>query len=72
MKKKEYDQIDKYCKKLKIDWFASPWDIDSLNFLKQYNLKYNKVPSAMLTNLDLLKAIAKEKNTHSYQLGCQI
>lgn len=59
--KKEYDQIDKYCKKLKIDWFASPWDIDSLDFLKQYNLKYNKVPSAMLTNLDLLKAIAKEK-----------
>ena len=30
---KEYNQIDIYCKKLKIKWFASPWDVKSLNFL---------------------------------------
>ena len=58
---KEYREIDKYCKKLKIIWFASAWDIESLNFLKKFKLKYNKVASAMLTNLDLVKAIAKEK-----------
>ena len=35
--KKEYDIIDKYCKKIKIKWFASAWDINSLNFLKRYH-----------------------------------
>ena len=32
--KKEYDEISKYCKELEIDWFASCWDVDSLNFIK--------------------------------------
>lgn len=58
---REYKEIDRYCKKLKILWFASAWDIESLKFLKRFKLKYNKVASAMLTNLDLVKAIAKEK-----------
>ena len=31
--KKEYDEISKYCKDFEIDWFASCWDVDSLNFL---------------------------------------
>ena len=35
--KDEYDEIDDYCKKLGIDWFASAWDLNSLKFLKQYN-----------------------------------
>ena len=38
----EYQEIDKYCKELNIDWFASAWDMDSLVFLKQFNLKFNK------------------------------
>ncbi len=59
--KKEFDQIDAYCKKKKIHWFASPWDIPSLNFLKRYKLKFMKVPSAMLTNLELVKEISKLK-----------
>lgn len=58
---KEYIAIDKYCKKLKIEWFASPWDIYSLNFLKQFKLKYQKVASAMLKNYALLERIAKER-----------
>ena len=41
--KKEYDQIDSYLEK-KIDWFASAWDINSLNFLDNYNLQYQKLP----------------------------
>jgi len=59
--KKEYDIIDTYCKEREIEWFASAWDIESQNFLKQYNLKYNKVASAMLTHTPLLKIISQEK-----------
>ena len=59
--KKEYDVIDKFCKKLNIIWFASPWDIPSNNFLNQYKLRYNKIASPMLTNLALLNAVAKQK-----------
>lgn len=57
----EYVEIDKYCKEKNIKWFASAWDLDSQLFLQQFNLKYNKVASAMLVNYDLLKTIAKEK-----------
>lgn len=59
--KNEYDIIDKYCKENNIFWYASAWDIDSQLFLQAYDLKYNKVASAMLTNIDLLKIIAEEK-----------
>ena len=59
--KKEYDVIDQYCKNKNIVWYASAWDLDSKLFLRNYNLKYNKVASAMLTNIDLLKMIAEEK-----------
>jgi len=58
--KEEYDIIDNYCKQQKIDWFASAWDIESQMFLRQYNLKYNKVASPMLTHLPLLEIIAEE------------
>jgi N-acetylneuraminate synthase len=58
--KKEFDIIDKYCKEKGIEWFASAWDIDSQKFLQQYELKHNKVASAMLTNIPLLEEIAKE------------
>ena len=61
---KEYDQIDNYCKKLKIEWFASARDIKSLIFLDKYNLKFNKVASAMIIDKDFLKEIAtKRKHT---------
>jgi N-acetylneuraminate synthase len=58
--KNEYDEIDKYCSTLDIDWFASAWDVDSQLFLQNYNLKYNKISSAMLTNNELLNVVAKE------------
>ena len=58
---KEYDIIDKFCKKIKIHWFASPWDIPSVQFLKKYKLKYSKVASAMIINRNLLTEIAKQK-----------
>ena len=59
--KKEFDEINKFCKKINIIWFASPWDIPSNNFLKKYRLKFNKIASPMLTNLELLKSVAKQK-----------
>lgn len=54
--KQEYDEIDKYCKQQGIDWSASPWDMDSLEFLKQYSIPFIKLPSAMLTHDELLEA----------------
>lgn len=59
--KEEYDIIDAYCKEKQIDWFASAWDIEAQKFLQQYNLKYNKVASAMLVQEDFLQMVAKEK-----------
>ena len=58
---KQYDEINKFCKKNKIEWFASAWDIPSVKFLKKYKLKYSKVASAMIVNLKLLNEIAKQK-----------
>jgi N-acetylneuraminate synthase len=66
---KEYKIIDQYCKKKNIEWFASPWDIDSVNFLKQFKCKFNKVASAMLTNINLLEEIAKEKKHTFVSVG---
>jgi N-acetylneuraminate synthase len=58
--KKEFNAIDKHCKKLGIEWFASAWDVDSQIFLRKYNSNYNKVASPMLTNKNLIEAIAEE------------
>ncbi len=57
--KSDYDVIDAYCKSKKIRWSASPWDIDSLNFLNEYNIPFIKIPSALLTDLKLIKESAK-------------
>lgn len=56
----EYKEIDTYCKKKGIEWFASAWDIESVKFLRQFNLKYNKIASAMIVHEDLLKEVASE------------
>lgn len=58
--KEQYAEIDRYCKEKNILWYASAWDTDSQLFLQQFDCKYNKVASAMLTKDDLLEIIAKE------------
>ena len=58
---KEYDEINDYCKKKNIIWFSSAWDINSLKFLDKYDLKYNKIASAMLTDEIFLNEVAKRK-----------
>tara|TARA_Y100000589_G_C27174677_1_gene638204 strand:+ start:111 stop:947 length:837 start_codon:yes stop_codon:yes gene_type:complete len=57
----EYDVIDKYCKNLEIDWFASSWDIESQKLMRRYNFPHNKIASAMATNIDFLDVVASEK-----------
>ncbi len=58
--KNQYDEISQYCKTKNIEWFASAWDLNSQEFLQQFDCKYNKVASAMIVYEDLLKMIAKE------------
>jgi N-acetylneuraminate synthase len=56
----QYQEIDAYCKKLGIEWFASAWDIESQIFLRQFECKYNKIASAMIVYDDLLREVASE------------
>ncbi len=63
---KEYQEINDYCNKKKITWFASAWDLNSLNFLKQFDLKYNKIASAMIVDENFLTEVAKEKNVQQF------
>ncbi len=53
----DYKEIDIYCKELGIDWSASAWDIESIEFLKAFNLPFFKVPSDKNTDLDFIKAL---------------
>ena len=55
--KKEYQQIDLYCKKRGILWFASPWDEESVDFLERFDVPCHKVASASLTDDGLLQYI---------------
>jgi len=60
--RKEYEVINDYCKFRGIKWSASVWDIDSFNFIDEYSsddVPFIKIPSAQLTNIDLLKAVNK-------------
>ena len=57
----DYKEIDKYCKKNDIIWFASAWDKNSLKFLQNFDLKFNKIASAMIVDKNFLSEVAKEK-----------
>ena len=53
----EYREIDRYCREVGITWFASVWDTPSVDFMEQFNPVCYKVPSAALTDHELLKRI---------------
>jgi len=57
---KQYEVIDKYCKKKKIDWYVSCWDVNSQIQMRRFKTRFNKVPSPMLVHEKLLKTIAEE------------
>lgn len=56
-----YNEIDSTCRANGIDWFASPWDIKSVQFLQNYNPVAVKIASAMLTHQELVEEIGKLK-----------
>ena len=57
----DYWEIDNYCKELDIDWFVSCWDINSQIEMRVFSTKWNKVASAMATNIPFLEIVASEK-----------
>jgi N-acetylneuraminate synthase len=56
---KEYEIIDTYCKEKPIDWTASVWDLNSLEFMMNFDVPFIKIPSAQLTNHELVSELAK-------------
>jgi N-acetylneuraminate synthase len=57
----EYLAIDDFCREQNIPWFASAWDLKSLNFLDKFNLPYAKLASAMLADENFMHALAARK-----------
>ena len=57
----EFNEINRYCKELNIEWFASAWDVKSLEFLDNYNLNYHKIASAMIVDHNFLNHVAQRK-----------
>lgn len=57
----EYVAIDRYCREKPILWSASVWDIPSLEFLLKFDIPFLKVPSAKLTDNELMKEVASSR-----------
>ncbi len=53
----EYRELFAYAKERGLLCFASPWDLDSIDFLEKLNPPCHKVASAMITNHSLLRKI---------------
>ena len=59
MSEEKQIKLYKYCKKIKIDFLSSAFDLKSLRFLKSLKLNYYKIPSGEITNLPLLEEYGK-------------
>ena len=57
----QYKTLNEFAKKNRIELFVSCWDTNSLKKMKPLKFKYNKIASAMITNLKFLNEVAKEK-----------
>jgi N-acetylneuraminate synthase len=53
----EYAEINRYCKEKGIDWFTSVWDVPSVEFMEQFQPVCYKIPSASLTDHELLRCL---------------
>jgi N-acetylneuraminate synthase len=53
----EYDAISRYCAERGVVWFASPWDVPSVEFLEKHDVPAQKIASASLTDDELLAAV---------------
>lgn len=58
---KQYEELDSFCKTIGIDWFVSCWDEVSQVKMKVFKTRYNKVASAMATNIEFLKLVSSER-----------
>lgn len=65
----EYEELNKYCNYVGIDWSASAWDIPSLHFLDQFELKFHKVASALATYTEFLEEVANTGITSIVSTG---
>ncbi|GAA3988917.1 N-acetylneuraminate synthase [Thermobifida alba] len=54
----EYTEIAKICDENGLQWFASPWDVPSVEFLESFDVVAHKVASASITDHELLRALA--------------
>lgn len=52
-----YREIDAHCKSIGLPWTVSVWDVPALESMAEFNLPFVKIPSAHLTNTELLKAV---------------
>lgn len=66
---KEYKEIDEYCKNKDMIWFASPWDLPSVDFLEKLDVPCYKIASAKLTDRELLEKIKKLNKPIFLSLG---
>ena len=53
----EYEAIDQYCGERNLHWFVSVWDEPSIDFMEPYDPVCYKVPSASLTDHELLRKV---------------
>ena len=53
----EYEEIDAFCKSIKMPWFASPWDEGSVDFMESFKPPVYKIASASLTDDNLLRHV---------------
>lgn len=58
---KDYSKIDSFCKEIGIDWFASVWDTNSVDFIENFNPICYKIASASITDHKLLNHIKSKK-----------
>ena len=57
----DFKKLKKYCNRKKIQFLSTPFDLQSIDFLKNFNMKYFKIPSGEITNLPYLTKVAKLK-----------
>lgn len=53
----DFNVIDEHCKEIGIEWFTSAWDVEALAMMDEYNPRYHKVASALVTNIPFLNAV---------------
>ena len=67
--KDQYFELKKYAKEIKITFFATPFDFDSVDFLEEINLPFYKIASADVTNLPLIEYVASKNKPIIFSTG---